>query len=627
MSKSTDRATLKLLYGTDNPVTIIKQKSDKTKVQRRAFAGGNEGNVTLTAEQCKELCKGANNFQYTAGDEGRVLSYVVTDETVDRYGDIVRAKGVNFLNYHKNPVVQFAHNYDQPPVGVSIRTWYDAEKNCVRSWALFYSKEVDSSGRADLIFRIANANGMRACSIGFMAVETNRPQKSEEREAMGLGEWGVEFLVVDMMEFSPCPVPANPNCLSDSMKSAYRSAFVKDVESGLFTRADVELLAEYPLFVETGSLDALIKKIGAKVISVPTPVQKEITLDSIIKDLDEIKPDPATATVTERIATIPEPAPAPAAKATDEPESDADEKIEAALLAFLVDNPNPTDEAMHAWAQGAGYDVPKVESMAYEMATLWARLAAGPGGKVDPASVDQDALAQGILNEYEHTVGETPEDRIVAQTIALPHIAENPDYYEEIDEMENEPDEPETDSVKCSKCGKQFEYSKQPEIAMGSVKCPHCGETVNQEGKRKDGAPSMPADEMDHLASVICRKLAPAFEKVHGRIDSTHGSLKRMHEKADTIAATHETQRAACHGAQMEKLDNACKSMNDLHMKADTIHGHTSGISQIQNQLDNLESTLNNNAAAAGKSGKQKREGGNLYLDILLGKKPGDKTT
>jgi DNA-directed RNA polymerase subunit RPC12/RpoP len=38
--------------------------------------------------------------------------------------------------------------------------------------------------------------------------------------------------------------------------------------------------------------------------------------------------------------------------------------------------------------------------------------------------------------------------------------------------------------VKCSHCGKYFDYLAEKEAGMGYVKCPHCKENVNQLGKR-----------------------------------------------------------------------------------------------------------------------------------------------
>ena len=38
--------------------------------------------------------------------------------------------------------------------------------------------------------------------------------------------------------------------------------------------------------------------------------------------------------------------------------------------------------------------------------------------------------------------------------------------------------------VTCEACKKVFDYAKEPEVAMGAVKCPHCKVTVDQTGKK-----------------------------------------------------------------------------------------------------------------------------------------------
>jgi AAA+ superfamily predicted ATPase len=40
----------------------------------------------------------------------------------------------------------------------------------------------------------------------------------------------------------------------------------------------------------------------------------------------------------------------------------------------------------------------------------------------------------------------------------------------------------EIQEVACGKCGKKFDYSKEPEVSMGWVKCPNCGAIIDQEG-------------------------------------------------------------------------------------------------------------------------------------------------
>lgn len=280
-----NNALLKTLYGTDKEQEIYKIK--ESEKQFRAMAGGKLEQPNISADECKRLCKAVNNFEYLNGYEGRIYPYKITDETVDRYGDIVVAAGGDLKNYKKNPVVQFAHNYDEPPVGVSIKTWYDNETNCVMAWALFYDDRVDKTGRSDLIYRFVKSNGMRACSIGFVPVETWRPKNDEEKESSGLGAYGVKFNKWEMLEFSPCPVPANPSALGEQYIDSFRKTMRKSISSGLITSKDAKTLRKYPLF-ETGIMDALWSELDEKSFISLEPAAKN-TDDTLPADTVEIK--------------------------------------------------------------------------------------------------------------------------------------------------------------------------------------------------------------------------------------------------------------------------------------------------------------------------------------------------
>jgi len=263
-----------MMFGAASAEEILQKKT--TGKQVRAIAGGKDNiEVSMTESECKNLCKACNDFEYLPGYESRIRQYTVTDESVDRYGDIVRARGMMLDNYKKNPVMQFAHDYSTPPIGVSVKTWYDKQASALKSLAIFYDDRVDTSGRSDLIFRFVKSNGMRACSIGFDPKEWSSPT-AEERANLGLGQFGIEYTAADMLEFSPVPLPANPNCLSNDYRKAFGESLGKTLRSGLFTSKDVGTLKAYPLF-EDSVLDAFIKELGTTTVVVP-PVIEDIPL-------------------------------------------------------------------------------------------------------------------------------------------------------------------------------------------------------------------------------------------------------------------------------------------------------------------------------------------------------------
>ena len=222
MSKNKDQVAL---YGTADITDIIRKK--KTEAQTKVYTGKPPALVELTADQCKAACE-KRGKEYKDGYEKRVLNYITTTETPDRYGDVVKAGGAKFNNYLRNPVVMFSHQLTNFPVGCSLAISIDADKKQVPADALFLDDRIDSSGRSDLVFKFAKSGFMPACSIGFTPLVVYRPADSEKRQALGLGEYGVEFREWDLMEFSPCSIPANPDALELAVKSTNLKEFNKE---------------------------------------------------------------------------------------------------------------------------------------------------------------------------------------------------------------------------------------------------------------------------------------------------------------------------------------------------------------------------------------------------------------
>ena len=59
------------------------------------------------------------------------------------------------------------------------------------------------------------------------------------------------------------------------------------------------------------------------------------------------------------------------------------------------------------------------------------RIPGGKGDKKDPRDVDPIQLGKGIQHEMEHT-----NDSALAIEIALDHLAEDPQYYSKLDQIE-----------------------------------------------------------------------------------------------------------------------------------------------------------------------------------------------
>jgi hypothetical protein len=185
--------------------------------------------IELSAQDCKILCDMAG-ITYQDGYESRVLEYVITNEAKDRYGDIVRAAGVDLTNYKREPVVHLSHDTKTFPIGNSIKIWYDSMSKSIKSWTLFLDERVDKSGLSDTAFRFASNGHMKGASVGFLPRDGYIPKTESERIAIGLGEHGKEYRTSELLEYSICSIPCNPNALTQmSLKIADFNELLKEM--------------------------------------------------------------------------------------------------------------------------------------------------------------------------------------------------------------------------------------------------------------------------------------------------------------------------------------------------------------------------------------------------------------
>lgn len=132
------------------------------------------------------------------------MEVIASDETIDRYGDIIRADGWNLEHYQKNPVVLFAHD-THSPVGTATRVWRDGTRLCARI-------KLATQGTSELIDALRSLVAqkiIRAISVGFMP--TKEPKRIRDAEDHVTG---FEFIGQELLEMSLVAVGANPEALA-----------------------------------------------------------------------------------------------------------------------------------------------------------------------------------------------------------------------------------------------------------------------------------------------------------------------------------------------------------------------------------------------------------------------------
>ena len=133
---------------------------------------------------------------------GAVIDFRSSDETVDRYNEVIVAGGWKLDNYRRNPVVQNAHRYYDvlDTIGKSVVTE-------VRGTELFQRVEfaVNANPVAKVTYDLYKGGFLNAVSVGFI------PKKWEN----GSPEVGYrrKYIEQELLEVSAVGIPANPNAL------------------------------------------------------------------------------------------------------------------------------------------------------------------------------------------------------------------------------------------------------------------------------------------------------------------------------------------------------------------------------------------------------------------------------
>jgi HK97 family phage prohead protease len=145
-----------------------------------------------------------------AGDGKRTATFVASDESVDRYGDIIRASGWDLSNFRRNPVLLWGHQSSQPPIGSvpDIR---------IEGTRLVADVEFRPEGESDLADDVClgvKGGIISAVSVGFLP--TAEPKYIWAADDPNHEGWptGYEFVGQELLELSVVSVPANPQALA-----------------------------------------------------------------------------------------------------------------------------------------------------------------------------------------------------------------------------------------------------------------------------------------------------------------------------------------------------------------------------------------------------------------------------
>lgn len=151
--------------------------------------------------------------------DGAGLDFVLSDATVDSYGDVVEPKGWELGNFLKNPIALFGHSSAFP-----IGKWESVRVEGGKLVGRLSLAARGTSARIDELISLVEQGILRAVSVGFLPIKSdpidpNRPFGPQR------------YTKQELREVSLVSVPANPAALALA-KSLNLSTEIMDLAFG-----------------------------------------------------------------------------------------------------------------------------------------------------------------------------------------------------------------------------------------------------------------------------------------------------------------------------------------------------------------------------------------------------------
>lgn len=146
----------------------------------------------------------------------RTIRFRISSEVVDRDGDILKASGVDFSNFEKNPQFLGFHNSHDFPLGIP-KNWNVQGKEVfcdvyfppIEELSTDKESASEKAKLVDFTYHCYKTGMLNAVSVGFIIKEYT---VNKETGGLNVDEW-------ELLEFSAVAVPANQDAIAQARKS------------------------------------------------------------------------------------------------------------------------------------------------------------------------------------------------------------------------------------------------------------------------------------------------------------------------------------------------------------------------------------------------------------------------
>lgn len=246
-------------WGADTFGPLNTPMSDEcAKKQEELLETGEYSHVTLS---------NPNSFEAFIDREKADIS-IISDESVDKAGDVVVQKTIDFdtLGFRKNPVVSYNHKYDIPPVGKSL--WQKTSGGVTKAKTQYISRPTELPSNVewfpDSIFHMIKSGVMRGKSLGGL-IKWKRPTEEDIKTNphwQGAKRISEKALIY---EYCVCPIGMNSSAIVEMVSKSLISIpddilytdFAEIADKIKEIHKDIQIKSEVPVIKSAVTLEQI----------------------------------------------------------------------------------------------------------------------------------------------------------------------------------------------------------------------------------------------------------------------------------------------------------------------------------------------------------------------------------
>lgn len=187
---------------------------------------------------------------------------IASTNSLDRHGEVVDNNGWEIKAYKKNPVILWAHDHNEPAIGVSKKTWVEGAGKKAKLMIQPLLHDVTEKARA--IKQLVEMGIINSLSVGF------KPLESPD---------GVTFTKNELLEVSMVNVPAN----ADAMMMAYKGLKKADIGDGTIEELGIPVAVIDKMSTMEKAIEELKEMVKAVSVNPHKPeIEKRLSMAKII---------------------------------------------------------------------------------------------------------------------------------------------------------------------------------------------------------------------------------------------------------------------------------------------------------------------------------------------------------